>query len=29
MAGDQGAPIFSGVGVALLTLFDEGGNVDV
>ena len=29
MAGDRGVPIFSGVGVALLTLFDEGGNVDV
>jgi 4-hydroxy-tetrahydrodipicolinate synthase len=29
MAGDRGAPIFSGVGVALVTLFDEGGSLDV
>jgi dihydrodipicolinate synthase/N-acetylneuraminate lyase len=29
MTGDGGAPIFSGVGVALVTLFDEGGNLDV
>ena len=29
MAEERGAPIFSGVGVALLTLFDEGGSLDV